>query len=224
MPNECSAVVWVAGRKDHVDEFIRITKAYYNYSDFKNEKSMEFSHTPHLFRIFYSEIMDYEQEGLFVCASLDIWCAWSVSSCMLEDGYYTTLKKHCEEGGIPFYGTHLVECAKKLNISIEAISEEPGMGFMEHYLINQNGDFVIYECVDMHECYIGKYNTLAEYKQANPDSEIDITTEEEYKAAKAEGAWYRVGGIPYDFEIGVNPPEPTKVMCTIVDKGDDSCA
>ena len=81
MPNECSAVVKVSGRKDNVDEFIRIMNADYNYGHYV-EESMEFSHTPHFFRIFVADTMDYEQDGLFVVASLDVWCAWSIASCM----------------------------------------------------------------------------------------------------------------------------------------------
>ena len=63
---------------------------------------------------------------------------------------------------------------------------------------------------------------LAALYSANPDDGIDITTEEDYAIAKDEGCWYRKGGIPYDFDVvNLDPPEPTKIMCTIVDKGND---
>lgn len=223
MPNECSAVVKVSGRKDSVDEFIRIMNADYNYDHYV-EENMSFSHNSHFFRIFFADTMDYEQDGLFVVATLDVWCAWSIACCMFDDGYYNTIKKECEEHNVPFHGTNITECAKKLQLSIEAISEEPAMCFMEHYLVNADGEFEINDVVDMEEYYIDEYDTLAEYKAANPNDGIDIATEEEYANAKSEGCWYRKGGIPYDFELNVNPPEPTKVMCTIVDKGDGSCA
>lgn len=223
MPNECSAVVKVSGRKDSVDEFIRIMNADYDYDHYV-EENMSFSHNSHFFRIFSADTMDYEQDGLFVVATLDVWCAWSIATCMFDDGYYNTVKKECEEHNVSFHGTNITECAKKLELNIEAISEEPGMCFMEHYLVNPDGEFEIYDVVDMTEYYINEYNTLAEYKAANPNDGIDIATEEEYANAKSEGCWYRKGGIPYDFELNVNPPEPTKVMCTIVDKGDGSCA
>lgn len=223
MPNECSAVVKVSGRKDSVDEFIRIMNADYDYDHYV-EENMSFSHNSHFFRIFSADVMDYEQDGLFVVATLDVWCAWSIACCMFDDGYYNTIKKECEDHNVPFHGTNITECAKKLQLSIEAISEEPAMCFMEHYLVNADGEFEINDVVDMEEYYIDEYNTLAEYKAANPNDGIDIATEEEYANAKSEGCWYRKGGIPYDFELNVNPPEPTKVMCTIVDKGDGSCA
>lgn len=220
MPNECSAVVKVSGRKDSVDEFIHIMNADYNYDHYV-EENMSFSHNSHFFRIFSADVMDYDQDGLFVVATLDVWCAWSIATCMFDDGYYNTVKKECEEHNVPFHGTNITECAKKLQLSIEAISEEPAMCFMEHYLVNADGEFEINDVVDMEEYYIDEYDTLAEYKAANPSDGIDITTEEEYANAKSEGSWYRKGGIPYDFELNVNPPEPTKIMCTIVDKGND---
>ena len=223
MPNECSAVVKVSGRKDSVDEFIHIMNADYNYDHYV-EENMSFSHNSHFFRIFSADVMDYDQDGLFVVATLDVWCAWSIATCMFDDGYYNTVKKECEEHNVPFHGTNITECAKKLQLSIEAISEEPAMCFMEHYLVNADGEFEINDVVDMEEYYIDEYDTLAEYKAANPSDGIDIATEEEYANAKSEGCWYRKGGIPYDFELNINPPEPTKVMCTIVDKGDGSCA
>ena len=220
MPNECSAVVKVSGRKDSVDEFIHIMNADYNYDHYV-EENMSFSHNSHFFRIFSADVMDYDQDGLFVVATLDVWCAWSIATCMFDDGYYNTVKKECEEHNVPFHGTNITECAKKLQLSIEAISEEPAMCFMEHYLVNADGEFEINDVVDMEEYYIDEYDTLAEYKAANPNDGIDIATEEEYANAKSEGSWYRKGGIPYDFELNVNPPEPTKIMCTIVDKGND---
>lgn len=220
MPNECSAVVKVSGRKDSVDEFIHIMNADYNYDHYV-EENMSFSHNSHFFRIFSADVMDYDQDGLFVVATLDVWCAWSIATCMFDDGYYNTVKKECEEHNVPFHGTNITECAKKLQLSIEAISEEPAMCFMEHYLVNADGEFEINDVVDMEEYYIDEYDTLAEYKAANPSDGIDIATEEEYANAKSEGSWYRKGGIPYDFELNVNPPEPTKIMCTIVDKGND---
>ena len=221
MPNECSASIAVSGRKYCIDEFINIMNADYNYDHYV-EENMSFSHTPHFFRIFSADVIGYEQTGLFVSATLDVWCAWSIGTCMLDDGYYERIKKECEQHNVPFHGTNLTECAKNLGLTIEIISEEPGMGFMEHYVVDESGEFKIYDVVDMTEYYIGEYNTLAEYKAANPDDGIDIATEEDYAIAKDEGCWYRKGGIPYDFDVvNLDPPEPTKVMCTIVDKGND---
>ena len=53
MPNWCETAIKVKGYKPNVDEFIRILNADYDY------RSMEFSHIPHLFRIFHVEEIEY---------------------------------------------------------------------------------------------------------------------------------------------------------------------
>lgn len=231
MPNYCSAIIWVSGRKDCVDEFQRVLEADYNYLEGK------FSHIPHLWRIFEVFPMEYEQYGLYVRASFDIICAWSVSSCMLPGpvSYYddglrrATMDITDEQQKLqllysgrqlqPNYGTNIVDLSRYLGLEIEIISQEPGIGFMEHYRIC-NGSTLKDECYDYTEHYIGDNPTLQDYINEWPNSGIDLT-EEQYKKLKDSGEeFYSQGGIPYNFDMSDDEPEYLGLinMCTIVDK------
>jgi hypothetical protein len=159
----------VKGKKENVEEFIKVIKADYDYG------AMEFSYDRHLFRVFqadYDEIEDLGN-GLFqVIIGGD--CAWSVNSCMFDNsmfGYYARFKN---EYGDQFRGTTLPIESKRLNLSIEVFSEECGMCFQEHYVII-NGDIVENECVDFYEYYLRDYDTKEE---AEAELEIEITDED----------------------------------------------
>lgn len=227
MPNLCYAEVRVKGRKDCVDEFEKVLTADYDYI------TNTFSHKPHLWRIFEVNCLDYIQTGLFVCAKYWIECAWSVSSCMMNGPctYYNSSQEQSlhdmtEQRKLQLlysnkpprinYGTNIVDLSKVLNLEIEIISEECGIGFMEHYKIS-HGQVILDDCIDMTEHFIGDYNTLKEYKNEWPDSGIDLT-EEQFQKLKNQGEdFYRQGGIPYDFDMSEKPNYITKIeMCKII--------
>lgn len=228
MPNYCYAEVMVKGRKDCVDEFEKVLTANYDYN------TNTFSHKPHLWRIFDVSKLDYIQTGLFVCAKYWIECAWSISSCMMNGPctYYTSRQEAAvqdisdEQRKLELlysnkephvnYGTNIVDLSKVLNLKIEIISEECGIGFMEHYKIS-HGQVILDACIDMTEHFIGDHNTLAEYKNEWPNSGIDLT-EEQFQELKNQGEdFYRQGGIPYDFDMSEGPEYDTKVeMCKII--------
>ena len=228
MPNYCYAEVWVKGRKECVDEFERVLTADYNYT------TNTFSHKPHLWRIFEVNYLDYIQTGLFVCAKYWIECAWSVSSCMMNGPctYYTSRQEAAvrdisdEQRKLellysnkePYinYGTNIVDLSKVLNLEIEIISEECGIGFMEHYKIS-HGQVILDDCIDMTEHFIGDYDTLKEYKDEWPNSGIDLT-EEQFQKLKNQGEdVYRQGGIPFDFDMSEEPNYINKIeMCKII--------
>lgn len=183
MPNICFGYITAIGRKDCLEEFANILNAHYDYND------MTFSHKPHMFRIF--DVYDseyYKIDGLRYQADFMIECAWSLSSCMFNHhqySYYQTIKDTYKEN---FFGTTITEVAKKLNLQIEMSSEEGGMGFQEHYIIDNYGNVLENECYNYFEEYIGEYDSFNDYVDEY-DNEPRIT-EEEFNKAKNNGDSY----------------------------------
>ena len=183
MPNICFGYITAIGRKDCLEEFANILNAHYDYND------MTFSHKPHMFRIFDSYPGEYDQlDGLQYAVDFMIECAWSLSSCMFNDhkySYYQELKNKYKEN---FFGTTITEIAKRLNLQVEMYSEEGGMGFSEHYIIDNYGNILEDECYDYFEEYIGDYDSFDDYVR-DYDNEPRIT-EEEFNETKNNGGSY----------------------------------
>ena len=181
MPNWCETAIKVKGYKPEVDEFIRILNADYDYS------SMEFSHIPHLFRVFYVEELEYyiiPKSDNIVVAELYCDCAWSAYSCMFpgEHTYYDSLKNRLSH----FYGTNIIDLSKNLRLDIEIITKEPGMLFQEHYRII-NGDLVLEKEFSFDLDHIDGYDNYQDYKKEYQDTKL---TEDEFNNAKRNGEDY----------------------------------
>ena len=159
MPNYCDYGMAVRGYKDNVEEFIRIIKADYNYN------TNEFTHNRHFFRVFEANVEeDYITYGLERCVKIYGYCAWSVYSCMFPGPftYYGDNNKYSliKESERLQYGTHILQETKRLNLYIEIFSQEPGMGFQEHYYIangntiqNEEYELNMYWLDDVQEYY-----------------------------------------------------------------------
>lgn len=185
MPNLCSYSMCVKGNKENVEEFIKVIKAHYDYG------TMEFSYDRHLFRVFDADYDEIEQVGDDVYQAIIYGdCAWSVATCMFEDGYYKNLKERYPN---EFRGTTLPLESKRLNIDIEVFSEECGMCFQEHYIIKK-GNVEVNECVDWQEYDLTEFETKEE---AEEEYGIEIT-DEEWKTEEFIG---RGGFENWDFEI-----------------------
>lgn len=158
MPNYCDYDMRVVGKKENVDEFINVIKADYDYG-----KEIPAT-SKHLFRVFGVDVLDdycyTKEDGRYSC-DINGYCAWSVYVCMLEgiQTYYNDLKERYPD---KFMGTSLLKLSKELNLDIEVFSDEPGVGFREHYLI-KNGEFLIDDCIDL------------EYEETEEDEIICIT-------------------------------------------------
>ena len=80
----------------------------------------------------------------------EIWgsCAWSVWSCMFEGNgtYYSDFKDKDLKGR-----TTIDRLCKKYKVRCEIFSEEYGIGFQEHYLIDEDGCVLESECEDAYE-------------------------------------------------------------------------
>ena len=169
MPNYCYYSMCVKGTKENVEEFIKVIQADYDYS------TMTFSHDRHLFRVFEAEYDEIERLDKYMYqVVIQGNCAWSVSSCMLDNGsygYYEDCKKRFPN---EFRGTTLPIESERLGLDIEVFSEECGMCFQEHYVI-LNGKLIVDECEDWNEYYLCDYNTKEE---AEETLGIKITDEE----------------------------------------------
>lgn len=189
MPNYCNYSMCVVGKqRKNVEEFIKIMNADYNYG------TMEFNSDRHMFRVFEATCDEIEKrdDGKFQVI-INGYCAWSVSSCMLRDGYYGNFKRDYPDN---FRGTTLDIESKKLKLDIEVYSDECGMCFQEHYIIT-NGEIVCDECVDWSEIWVEDYKTKEE---AEKDLDIKIT-DEEWVTGLEEGYFTRGGFDSWDFEI-----------------------
>ena len=157
MPNYCMYEMKVNGKMENIDKFISYLKSNYNY----NANPPKIDADKHLFRVFEANIVEKEENDGYPYCIINGECAWSVFSCMFsgEHTYYDLVKKDHEKD---FKGTTLEECSKELELDIEVFSEEPGVGFMEHYLI-KNGDVIIDDCEEYREEYneeTNEYDTI----------------------------------------------------------------
>ena len=161
MPNYCDYEMKIKGSKEAIARVLECLNADYNYGEGKP------SHK-HFFRVFDATKDGNARKNADGTYSQLIYgyCAWSVSSCMLDGGfsYYQSVKKDHPE---IFMGTTLVEQSE--DCEIEVFSEEPGMGFSEHYIF-KNG-----ECLCDDECEItsGGYD-----ESGKPTEDIDWDTYE----------------------------------------------
>ena len=166
MANNCFYSMYVKGSKENVEDFIKMIKSNYDYG------TMEFEHNRHMFRVFSADEGELEALGDNTYGvAIDGDCAWSVATCMLEDGYYARCKN---KYGDKFRGTTLVQESKNLNLEIEVFSEESGCCFQEHYVVRY-GVLEVDECVDWYEYFIDEYDTK---KEAEADLGIKITAQE----------------------------------------------
>ena len=188
MPNYCNYSMCVVGKKENIEEFIKVIQADYDYGN------MVFNHDRHMFRVFEANHDEIEEryDGRYQTV-INGYCAWSVSSCMLEGGYYKSVKRDYPDN---FKGTTLDRESERLNLSIEVYSEEPGCCFQEHYIIT-DGNIVCDECVDWSEIWVEDYKTKEEAEE-----EIGITiTDKEWAIGQNEGYFTRGGFEDWDFEI-----------------------
>lgn len=160
MANDCEYEMRITGSKETIERVFQCLTGDYNYEEGKP------SHE-HFFRIFSAtkEELTENEDGTYTQVIYGD-CAWSVASCMLDGAfsYYECVKKDHPE---IFMGTTLKEQSK--DCIIEVFSEEPGMGFSEHYIF-KNG---VCLCQDEQEIKTGGYD-----KNNEPTEDIDWDTYE----------------------------------------------
>ena len=175
MPNYCDFDMKIVGERKNIEELIAVLNSDYNYEPISphhisggnyplvhqpaspiyyttNGYKLESITGPrHMFRVFevYANRRLDEANASYISG----YCAWSVYSCMFGTSHTYYDDFITEKYGnkyIGFMGTTLPDESRRLNLKIEVYSEEPGCGFMEHYLID-NGEILIEDCVDYEE-------------------------------------------------------------------------
>lgn len=212
MPNICTAVVYARGRKDSIDEFIKILQSDYEYGCNKMDVPY-ISHVPHFFRVFEAHVFDRRQlYGLVDFCAISIECAWSVFCCMFPGPftYYDDFVKR----EMPKYYSNIILESKRLQLDVEIYSREPGVGFQEQYRLI-SGILAINKDYPYNEYYIGEYKTLQDWiEDYDGDTEaIPIKTEEEFQKIKQEDpVVYEINRINDDSTID----EPPKYIAGLV--------
>ena len=152
MANNCDYKMSVTGLNENVREFIKIMQADYS----SKPEAM-----PHMWRIFEAWETEAEELGDGIIRTyIEGDCAWSVNSCMFEDGC-TYQNQHKNDPNNK--GTSVPAESKRLNLVIEIYSSEPGCAFQEHYLVAL-GEILIDACVDWDEYYVDDM-TIEEFNE-----------------------------------------------------------
>lgn len=159
MPNYCDYEMKIKGSKEAIQRVLDCLNADYNYGEGKP------SHK-HFFRVFDATkggTAKKNKDGTYTQLIYG-YCAWSVSSCMLEGAfsYYSSVKENHPD---IFMGTTLDEQSE--DCIIEVFSEEPGMCFSEHYVF-KDGKCV---CDEEAEITSGGYDDNGE-----PTEDVDWDT------------------------------------------------
>lgn len=222
MPNYCSYRIIVGGRKDNVDEFIRILQNDYDKT--------------HMYRVFEA-IPQYEDTyGLYKRADIVGDVAWSVYCGMLPGplSYYSDdLKRHQNNEIIDvwnsrtretekyeatmenFKGTNLLELADRLSLTIYAYAVEPAMCFAEEYRILPGGIKVIDREGSYNEYWLEEnqhsdntYDSFKEYCDYwgyNPD---DLPFDEEEYNFMMENGYASYENAEFDCNEDAIPDKP----------------
>ena len=164
MPNYCDYAMRVKGTYEAIDEM--------------EKRLTDYDHTPHFWRVFEANRTDGisevpEGDDADMVTEFSGTCAWSVFSCMCKGK--GTYANDCTDKSVT---TSLSETAKELELEIEVYSEEPGIGFAEHYLYLTDGTAVEDE-TPFEEIWWDRetYGTFAELDAEYNLSERDITEE-----------------------------------------------
>ena len=186
MPNYCSYVMKVKGKKLNVEEFIKVMQADYNYL------TMKFSFERHMGgRVFDATVTEIVKEEDDYIVMLNGDCAWSVDCCM-RNSTYSYYRNFLWDYGKECKSTTLELESKRLKLKIEVFSEEPGMCFAEHYCYD-NGNLICEEIVDYNEYPIYEFDNK---EDAEKEYDIEIT---DYEFANEE--WIHRGGFEQVFSF-----------------------
>lgn len=173
--------------KEFEIEFSKFEKGF-NFDEFKdfeklsNKNKNNLPKGNHFFRIFdFNEVCEGTDESgdYFINAFGE--CAWSLQSCVLEEGYYSSYKNFKDKGW--FKGTCLERVHEKFpNLKIEMFSEETVCQFSEHILINE--DEFLNEC---EELVTVCYGSVEEAKEDGLEISEDLINETIYAKLPS---WY----------------------------------
>lgn len=124
MANYCEFMMKVKGSKESILSFKEVL-----------ERSDKYQSDNILAGLISYDASDIHSEYAYITGI----CKWSVHTSFMEgDGTYYS-DSLTDKKSFPFTLTNIVKLAKELDITIEVFGEEPGMGFIEYYLITPQG-------------------------------------------------------------------------------------
>lgn len=149
---------------------------------------------------------EYAENGagrIFSCYVIDECVLWSDANhayfCDMEgDVAWSILSALRKE----YNPNNIEELSKRLNLVIEMFSQEPGMGFMEHFVVD-NGKVLCDDCFDYCEYDIDKFEENMddigdEFWEQDFVKESGITRENYIEFAN--DGYIEIGGCPMDWE------------------------
>lgn len=147
MPNYCNYICRITGPKKGIDRFISAAQTDYHVGE-PNEPE-------HFWRVFDFNIDTYKKidEGLYQLTAGG-YCAWSVHSCFMEDGYQRTWNSNDPKWNpqqIPHNGITIEMISAQEDLVVEFYSDEIGMCFSEHIIVIC-GNVYTDDTVDYTEC------------------------------------------------------------------------
>ena len=145
MPNICDYAMGIEGKQENIHKLHTIMS------------KEDYTSGPHLFRVFDADLIQDDEDFGEIVGS----CAWSVSVCMLEESSAAYI--HGDDASSN--GTSLERLSKDLELKIEIYSDEPGVGFQEHYVI-ENGEITVKEIEDVEYYWTDEFDTVEEFNKA----------------------------------------------------------
>lgn len=166
MANYCEFDMRVAGKREDTNELVTLLE---------HKGTGE---TEGFGRIYELCVTNERDEGGLSFADLSGDCAWSIYSALIEEP-----------------GINLLTETRRLQLTLEAYSREPGLCFAEHYIIS-NGEIRCYEVVDYWEANIAE-QTEEELDEISAETGKDVETIR--KEAFENGGYFGVGGFGEDY-------------------------
>lgn len=150
MANNCDYSMKIVGTKENCERFVRKLESYEEPNHFWRFFSVDVYDESDA----YDEPIDKNNYEIYICGD----CAWSLETCCRASGY---------SDGIDLFEVN----TKELELKLEAWSEEPGIGFQEHYIYD-NGECLTDEYLDIGVYWWDRdeYPTYAEFKEDYPDA------------------------------------------------------
>lgn len=172
MANICEFYMKVKGQKESVETFYKIISRSSNI--YKNRV------LGRVYEVYKEDEYFMGQNGAGDYAMiLSGECAWSVCTSILY--------KKGDKSGLDFE-------SKALGLVIEVFSREPGMGFEEHYIID-NGDIILEECEDMIEIFLEYYCAEKNCGLGQAIQQINVVYQDQ-RIRYEEGDYYvYIGGV-----------------------------
>ena len=176
MANNCFYDIKVRGNKEGVNRLVNLFEA-----------SNTAEKTPCIGRVYSAYVYDRQENETeaYVCISGD--CAWSVLAAII--GF---TKENALE-----------QCLREYKLDAECYSEEPGVGFMEHFLW-KDGVRIEETCTDFTEVNVEDLEEdLDDSDWFFEDEHVKILgiTKENYKNFANDDGYIRIGGFIYHWHI-----------------------